>query len=227
LDQTDEHGGSNGRVENPVRTTPQAARIATQRLATDIARLTDSLRHYHDIWVLATEVQHWLDLARVFGLHLTSLDVRQDARRYLKSWTTCSAMPRFATTSKHSMKLNGNRFLEKTISKQRGLNEEHLEPLTLDALRLFRLLQRQSKRFGPSCFRGACDQHDTLAKLTCSPVLWLCTSPVERVRTGKVTRKGLHRIANHPLFEKIGDLQAAPETLARSSIMRSLRRSFA
>ncbi len=26
--------------------------------------------------------RRWLDLARVFGLHLTRLDIRQDARRY-------------------------------------------------------------------------------------------------------------------------------------------------
>ena len=51
-------------------------------LERDVDALIVSLRACHGQQALAVEAERWFDLTRVFGLHLTRLDVRQDATRY-------------------------------------------------------------------------------------------------------------------------------------------------
>ncbi len=53
-----------------------------EELICDIQVMYDSLAAHHSKLLAKTEVQRWIDIARVFGLHMTRLDVRQDARRY-------------------------------------------------------------------------------------------------------------------------------------------------
>jgi nucleoid-associated protein YgaU len=47
----------------------------------DVALLVECLRQDHGL-APDSPPQAWLDLARTFGLHMTCLDVRQDARAY-------------------------------------------------------------------------------------------------------------------------------------------------
>lgn len=156
-------------------------------------------------------IERWLDLVRVFGLHLTKLDIRQDARRYQEVisdlFQKLGISPDFASLSEPDQLA--------LLAKHMGQADEPpagLSPLTLDTLELYRLLRRAMVRFGPQCL--GCN----VISLTRSPadvltVLWLWRwSQGSATREGEVPAASELRIA--PLFEKIGDLKRASKTLA-------------
>ena len=66
-------------MKEPVR---QGAYRDGAELESDTSALITSLNASRSQATLVEEVQRWLDLTRVFGLNLTRLDVRQDARVY-------------------------------------------------------------------------------------------------------------------------------------------------
>ncbi len=156
-------------------------------------------------------VERWLDLVRVFGLHLTKLDIRQDARRYQEVisdlFQKLGVTPDFASLTEPAQ--------IRVLADTMGYADEppqSLSPLTLDTLELYRLLRRAIVRFGPHCLGG------NVISLTRSPadvltVLWLWRwSQGSASRRGEVPAPSDLRIV--PLFEKIGDLKRASETLA-------------
>lgn len=156
-------------------------------------------------------VERWLDLVRVFGLHLTRLDIRQDARRYQEVISDLlnklEVAPDFASLDEPEQLA--------LLAKTMGCAEQvppGLAPLTLDTLELYQALRRAIVRFGPQCL--GCN----VISLTRSPadvltVLWLW-----RWSQGSANRQGESPAASDlriaPLFEKIGDLKRASATLA-------------
>ena len=156
-------------------------------------------------------VERWLDLVHVFGLHLTKLDIRQDARRYQE---VISDLFQKTGVSSDFASLDEADQLG-LLATTMGYADEPppgLSPLTLDTLELYGLLRRAIVRFGPQCL--GCN----VISLTRSPadvltVLWLWRwSQGSASREGEVPAASDLRIA--PLFEKIGDLKRASQTLA-------------
>ena len=106
--------------------------------------------------------------------------------------------------------------LVKTMGSVKLIDEECLAPLARETLGLFRMLRQAVERFGPDCLGGH------VISMTRWPsdlltVLWLwrraCAEPQEDSSDAAVSVP-LHALRIIPLFEKIGDLKAAPEVMA-------------
>jgi len=158
--------------------------------------------------------RRWVDLVRTFGLHMTRLDVRQDARAYESIMGQILAAAGVCAEGSYEAADPSRRaaILTASLGRVGRLPEDRLEPLALDTLRLFDLLHRASVRFGPECLGGA------IISLTRSPadvltVLWLWRQAQAAARErGEVI--ATTDIAVVPLLEKINDLAHGHETLA-------------
>jgi phosphoenolpyruvate carboxylase len=165
----------------------------------------------------------WLDLVQTFGLHMTRLDVRQDARAYgdiMGEVLAASGRVADAATfsaldepTRRALLVSSMPRTEAPAAAPAGvIPMDGLSPLTSDTLRLFELLHRAIARCGPECIGAA------IISLTRSPVdvlsvLWLW----RWARTQAATRGeavAASDIDISPLFEKIHDLANAHDTLA-------------
>ena len=199
-----------------------AAYASGSELEADVTLLVECLRHDHGLADHSPATQ-WLDLTRTFGLHMTRLDVRQDARAYddimgeilaaaghvadAATFTALDEPARQALLVRSMPAADGQ-----AAAVAADLSPERLGPLAGDTLRLFEVLHRAVARFGPECVGAA------IISLTRSPadvlaVLWLW-----RHARGRAAARGesvaATDIAIVPLFEKIHDLAHAHETLA-------------
>jgi phosphoenolpyruvate carboxylase len=183
-------------------------------LAADVASLVACLREDH---ALAPDSlpQAWLDLVQTFGLHMTSLDVRQDARAYGDIMGAILAaaghLPDAAAYAALD-EASRSRLLVDTLGGVGDLPRDALPPLAADTLALFELLHTAAVRFGGECLGGA------IVSLTRCPADVLCVLWLWRWAQGQAAASGqpvaAHDIAVVPLFEKIHDLTHAHETLA-------------
>ncbi len=179
-------------------------------LQADVGRLVDSVRASLPSVATETEAQRWLDLTRVFGLHLTRLDVRQDARRYrevlaeiLRQWNVTSDFG----SSDEPDRL---RILQSVWDTNRTIEASSLSPLAQDTLRLFAALYEAAVKLGSDALGGhvismARYPSDVLT------VLWFWQRAQRAARREQAPPVTLRIV---PLFEKIDDLAHAPETLA-------------
>lgn len=179
-------------------------------LARDVDRMITALEARHGHLAEASEVQGWLDLTRVFGLNLTRLDVRQDATRYrevmtelLKATGVCEDFAALEEPQRQAV-------LVESMGTAKPVDEEKLAPLTRETLQLFRMLRRGVERFGPDCI-GAHVISMTRWASDMLTVLWLWRRACAEGGACEETLKYGLRIA--PLFEKIGDLKAAPQVM--------------
>ena len=186
-------------------------------LEADVALLVDCLDHDHAT-AAESPATAWLDLVRTFGLHMTSLDVRQDARAYADIMAEITAAAGLVADTAAYAALDDAARRRLLVDSLAGggrtavdVPAERLGPLAADALALFTLLQRAVVRFGRECVGGA------IVSLTRSPadvlaVLWLWRWAQARAAAlGEPVAAG--DIAIVPLFEKIHDLAHAHETL--------------
>lgn len=178
-------------------------------LEADVAALCAALKVELGPSMQYTEIQRWHDLVRSFGLYLTKLDVRQDARRYRECMTEIFAQLGVAKNFGELDEGERQAILTRTLGNVDKLREGELGPLTQDTLKLFRLLFATTRRLGPEALGGH------VISMTRYPsdvltVLWLWTRAA-REHDAKQTPADLKII---PLFEKIGDLKGAAGTLA-------------
>ena len=183
-------------------------------LEADVALLVESLAR--DVGSSSdSAARAWLDLVRTFGLHMTRLDVRQDARAYREIMADILAAAGVLESAAAYESLDDPgraRVLADTLGSIGQFPDEGLRPLAVDTLRLFSLLHKAAVRFGPQCLGGA------IVSLTRCPadvlsVLWLWRWAQRRAGDCGETVSG-HDIAVVPLFEKINDLAHAHETLS-------------
>ncbi len=176
-------------------------------LFADLQVIQDSLTAHHSQLLAKTEVQRWLDLARVFGLHLTRLDVRQDARRYREIMTDVLSSLGIVEGYGDLPEETRCVILSQSLPWTKPIAADKLAPLSLDTLELFRLLHAAIRSFGPDCLGGH------VISLTQCPsdilnVLWLWRWA--QTTASETISDELQII---PLFEKIEDLKNAAQTL--------------
>jgi len=162
-------------------------------------------------------VHRWYDLVRVFGLHMTALDVRQDARRYQEILTDIFRVLGICDDFAALDEAGRCRVLGESMQIKDPLRlcdaglVGGLAPLTQDTLALYTLIQRTIVRFGPRTI-GTNVISLTQSASDVLGVLWLWRwAQAAAVARGEQAAPCDLRIA--PLFEKIGDLRRAGETM--------------
>jgi len=174
-----------------------------QELVADLQLILTSLRENSAHSRAAVEVEHWLDRARVFGLHVATLDIRQDSRRYSEVMTDLFRALGLADDFDALPEADKLALLARTMPFKGDIPRAKLAPNTREALSVFRLLQQTISTYGPE------PVHSHIISLTQAPsdvltVLWLW-------KWAAGGEDASLRIM--PLFEKIGDLERAPDTL--------------
>jgi len=179
-------------------------------LENDVGMLCESLQSVLGPVLESTEVRRWHDLTRTFGLYLTKLDVRQDARRYRETMTEIFAQlgetPKFGELDEPARQ----DVLNRTLGTKKPLRESELSAAAQETLNLFRLLHATTQRLGPAALGGH------VISMTRYPsdmltVLWLWhRASVEQAPDVKPSAD----LKIIPLFEKIGDLKNAATTLS-------------
>ncbi len=199
-------------LEGPAE--PSPAYRGGADLAVDVESLVDCLREDHGL-APDSLPQAWLDLVKTFGLHMTALDVRQDARAYMDIMGAILAAAGLVADAAAYASLDEPsraRLLVESLGTVGDIPRDRLPPLAADSLALFDLLHTASVRFGPECLGGA------IVSLTRCPADVLCVLWLWRHAQARAAAAGepvaAHDIAIVPLFEKIHDLAHAHETLA-------------
>ena len=183
-----------------------------QELVADLQLICNSLHHHHGQLLLEVEVQKWHDLARVFGLHLTRLDIRQDSRRHEQVFTEIFAKLGKSKKFEEVSEEERQEWLSQSMDHPVIPEIEDLSPLCQETLQLFLVLRRSIAAFGADVIGGH------VISLTRFPsdvlsVLWLWKWAIatdDPLVTVPVADSALKII---PLFEKIDDLQRSPQTL--------------
>lgn len=184
-----------------------------QEMERDVEALLVSLNACHGQRALAVEAQRWLDLSRVFGMHLTRLDVRQDASRYRDVMTELFAVTGVCEGFGELPEPERQAVLVRTMGQLKPVDVNSLAPLTQETLSLFRMLRHAVERFGPECLGGH------IVSMTRWPsdlltVLWLWRRACAETTLQSSADVPTTALRIIPLFEKIGDLKAAPEVMA-------------
>lgn len=172
-------------------------------LTADLELVLVSLRENDPHSRAAAEVERWLDRARIFGLHLACLDIRQDSRRYAEVITDLFRVLGLADDFDSLPEDEKLALLGRTMPFKGDIPRAKLAPNTREALAVFRLLQQTIATYGAEPIGGH------IISLTQAPsdvlsVLWLW-------KWAAGSEDSSLRIM--PLFEKIGDLERAPATM--------------
>jgi phosphoenolpyruvate carboxylase len=175
-------------------------------LTADLELILRSLRETPAQQRIAGELERWLDCARVFGLHLASLDIRQDSRRHAEAVTEIFAILGLSENFDALPEDEKLRLLSASMPFGGAIPEQQLSPDARETLALFRLLQQTIATYGPAAI-GAHVISLTQSASDVMAVLWLW----QRAQATAGDVDSTLRIS--PLFEKIGDLQSAPDTL--------------
>ncbi|HTU24531.1 MAG TPA: phosphoenolpyruvate carboxylase [Pirellulales bacterium] len=180
-------------------------------LVADVAAICDCLAADYGSLLSDSIARRWYELVRTFGLHLTRLDIRQDARRYQEVLTeifqSLGVTPDFAALDDAARA----KVLGDTMDFDGDVPIDKLGPLAADTVRLYKLMQRAMVRFGSQCL-GANVISLTRSASDVLGVLWLWRhAQAAAPRSGQ--RRSAAELKIAPLFEKIGDLQRASQTL--------------
>jgi phosphoenolpyruvate carboxylase len=180
-------------------------------LLADLDLILKSLREVPAQHRIACEVERWVDCARVFGLHLASLDIRQDSRRHTEVLTEVFAILGLAQNFDALPEDERLELLSANMPSQASSYAQiihlPLSPNAKETLGLFRLLQATISSFGPAAI-GSHVVSLTQSASDVMAVLWLWRWASAMAGDFSST------LRVSPLFEKIGDLQSASKTLS-------------
>lgn len=171
----------------------------------DIELVLASLRRNPGDAPAAGEIQKWLDLAGVFGLYLLRLDVRQDARTntgIIEEILSAAGIAEGFGSFSESERV---RILTASMPCRAAIDETRLSPLARETLELFRLLRTAATECGSAAIGGYVISLTRAASDVLNVLwLWRWAQPDQADVSLRII----------PLFEKIGDLEHAPETFA-------------
>ncbi|MGL4514247.1 MAG: phosphoenolpyruvate carboxylase [Lacipirellulaceae bacterium] len=189
---------------------PAGAYTSAEELAADVDLLRVALVASGNEEVIETEVQTWLDQVDTFGLHTARLDVRQHSEVYRgvidELWRSVGFLDEGETLDEAAR----CKLLVASLATAANYDPVTLSDSGHETLRLFRVLRRAARRFGLACLGGH------VISMTQKPsdlltVLWLWNWS-SRTDGGSPLDADLH-LPVIPLFETIGDLAGAGETL--------------
>lgn len=193
--------------DSPV-TFPAYANAA--ELATDVELIHESLRSGGNASIAEAELQDWIDRIKVFGFHLTRLDIREDSGAFRE------AVEFFMKQSGIAEDFQNLDEDEKQDLLTRPIDKKALEQIDLslaphrirDLIELFTLLGRVI-RLGAREALGAVIVSMTHHPSDVLQVLWLGRL-ASALSTGEEQEIPLPVV---PLFETIADLKRAPQLL--------------
>ncbi|HVJ81841.1 MAG TPA: phosphoenolpyruvate carboxylase, partial [Planctomycetia bacterium] len=206
------------------RPAPAGAYGRGRELESDLELVAASLAENHGREILESGFQEWLDQAKAFGLHFAQLDVRQESGYYER--VLAEILDRTGAAADYLSRDEGGRrkLLLESLGSPRGFPDvDGLSPETEETVRLFRMLARGVRAWGGEILGG----HVVSMTRQLSDVLsalWLWRRAVAEIDWRKdETRPDLPVV---PLFETIGDLQRARQTLRDMFANPDYRRSL-
>ncbi len=177
-------------------------------LEADLQLMVDSLQDHRGVRIVQCYLQDWLDRVRVFGLHMTALDVRQDSRVHNDVLT--ELFQHLKITDNYLELAEGDKqaLLAKLLQKLPAAPVGEFNELTRDTLALFQLLVKAVHHGGIETLGGHVismtrQPSDVLAVLFLWSWHWHMRFPDAPLPPLPIV----------PLFETIGDLARAGETL--------------
>lgn len=181
-----------------------------QELHEDVSIVAKSLSETGNEQLVETDVQAWLDQIQVFGLHMARLDIRQDSGLYgsviNEVLSVSGLVPDIADLDEPARR----QALVENMGAEFELDLAQLSDEARETLDLFTLLRRVVRSYGIS----AIGQH--ILSMTRKPsdlltIMWFWRWS-EHVDGGD-PRDEQMLLPIVPLFETIGDLQQAPQTM--------------
>jgi phosphoenolpyruvate carboxylase len=193
-----------------VEADPPGAYATADELSADVELLRVALANSGNTEVVETEVQTWLDQIDTFGLHTARLDVRQHSEVYRSVIDEVWRSVGFVADGQSLDEAERCKLFVATLPTAANYDPVNLSETAHETLRLFGVLRRAARRFGMACLGGH------VVSMTQKPsdllaVLWLWKWST-RTDGGSPRDAELH-LPVMPLFETIGDLAGAGETL--------------
>ena len=176
-------------------------------LEADVLVLRDAVTDELFSNFLTDEIDVWLTRIRVFGFHLTRLDIRQDSRQYD---TVIKELLQHAGVTDHAETLSETerqRLLVETLDRPLEFSLDRLSEQAREVLSLFNLLRKIVRAFGLQAL-GAHVISMTHAPSDVLSVFWLWKQAHRAGRRGTMDVPALPIV---PLFETIDDLRRGPE----------------
>ncbi len=189
---------------------PEGAYATASELSVDVQLVADALIATGNRSTVDVEVQPWLDQIRVFSFHTARLDVRQHSSVYRDAFTELWRANGMAGDSESLDEAIRERTLAETLDLAATVAVDGLSPASGEMFEMFRVLRRAARRFG----MAAIGEH--VISMTQRPsdvlaVLW-CWRWSEGVDGGDERDRDM-LLPVVPLFETIGDLRDAAQTL--------------
>ncbi|PLX47485.1 MAG: phosphoenolpyruvate carboxylase [Desulfobulbaceae bacterium] len=199
------------RVATPFAEPPDGAYHRSAELENDVTLILNSLRAHGAEVVAETTVKEWLSRIRVFGFHMTRLDIRQDSGDYEQVVAELLARQNLCVDYLSMEEEKRQEVLSRTMGMQEPLATSSLSEEAQETLALFRLLTRTAHLYGAEVLGGH------VISMTHQPshvlmVLWLLRWAAREA--GDDNLLGLGRAGIIPLFETIDDLQRSGGIMA-------------
>jgi phosphoenolpyruvate carboxylase len=177
-------------------------------LVADLRLMVESLAQHAGERIVACYLQDWLDRARVFGLHMAALDVRQDSRVHVDVLTELLAHLKVTPDYAGLAEAERETLLAKLLAELPPWPQGKFSEATTDTLALFQLLAKAAGHCGLELLGGHVISmtrraSDVLAVLFLWRWAWQQT----------FGERPLPPLPVVPLFETIGDLKRAGHTL--------------
>lgn len=174
----------------------------------DLALIQESLQSHHGDALATGDLQVWLDQVSIFGLYLARLDVRQESGQYRSALAEIFSSLGIADGYLTMSEGQRQEILARTMPFRGELPIDDFSTNTREVLRLFRLLARTIRVYGPEVIGGH------VVSLTRDPSDLLGPLWLWQWAKGKYLNSGEDaELALVPLFETLHDLINAPKTL--------------
>jgi phosphoenolpyruvate carboxylase len=185
------------------------AYFKSDEMAADLALITDSLTQNNDQRVVETYIKEWQDQLTTFGLHFSSLDIRQDSRVHADVYAEMLNQIDPGKNYLELTELEKQAWLAEHPPTFSGLDLSKMSEMGLETINLFKLLAETINTGGQNSIGSfvismSSEPSDLLEVMWGWQAAW-------KDLTGTLT--GLPLLPIVPLFETIGDLHHGASVL--------------